>query len=375
MVDRERSRETPAGRLFLWVIGVNVLFVLASALYALWSWRALVDARRTVTELAALAGTTCEPDAAVAVPRPQQPPEDIAQSGYIGVHGVSLTRTLRLEIDGLTAADGVFRRRLGDARVLRPGGIHVVNLWAPWCEPCKQELPALGRLMDRLAARHGGAVEFVPVKVGEHGNPRDVYMAHAGLIPPARVRLADRDQGDPLLTSLGEHKLYKGELPVTFVLDCNRRVRWAQFKGLGRAELADLEQTLERLVQERNQTGQDAPCKRVWCGNGRCEGAEAIPGAAFCAADCARQPSLLPVVKKNGGCPAGCASCDGNGVCRQSSMTSPPPAPVRECKRRYCERRGKPGSCCSDCDCSEGLSCAKNGPDGYACTASLLAPP
>lgn len=29
--------------------------------------------------------------------------------------------------------------------------LYVVNLWAPWCMPCRREMPSLARLSDRLA--------------------------------------------------------------------------------------------------------------------------------------------------------------------------------------------------------------------------------
>jgi thiol-disulfide isomerase/thioredoxin len=50
------------------------------------------------------------------------------------------------------------------------GKVTLVNLWATWCAPCRQEMPAL----DRLQAALGGddfAVVPVSIDIGESGKP------------------------------------------------------------------------------------------------------------------------------------------------------------------------------------------------------------
>lgn len=44
----------------------------------------------------------------------------------------------------------------GDSVALRShyrGHVTLVNIWATWCEPCKEEMPAMQRLYDSLQAR------------------------------------------------------------------------------------------------------------------------------------------------------------------------------------------------------------------------------
>jgi len=44
------------------------------------------------------------------------------------------------------------------------GKVAIVNLWANWCAPCKEEIPSLARLQTAYA---GKAVAVVPVSVGK----------------------------------------------------------------------------------------------------------------------------------------------------------------------------------------------------------------
>lgn len=55
----------------------------------------------------------------------------------------------------LDGGEGAFRRRLGELR----GYPVVVNVWAEWCRPCKEEFPVL----QRASARYGGNVAFLGI--------------------------------------------------------------------------------------------------------------------------------------------------------------------------------------------------------------------
>lgn len=110
-----------------------------------------------------------------------------------------------------TALDG----KPVDLKDLR-GRVVLVNFWATWCEPCKDELPALVKLKDQLAGR---PFELVTVNYGEFPDRINQYLARAGIKLPV------------LLDTQNEvSKQWKvGGLPMTFLVDAHGRVRYFVF--------------------------------------------------------------------------------------------------------------------------------------------------
>src|SRR5579872_2020259 len=98
--------------------------------------------------------------------------------------------------------------RFGDAVGHRPA---LISFWAPWCDPCVREQPALQRLATQAAACGAGVVG---VAVGE---TRQTVAAFT------RARALDFPQlTDPefhLADALGQRRI-----PATLVLDANQAV-------------------------------------------------------------------------------------------------------------------------------------------------------
>ena len=96
------------------------------------------------------------------------------------------------------------------------GKVVLVNFWATWCEPCREEMPSLEALQDRYRGR--------PLAV------LTVNMAES----EARVRLfmdstlLQRDSLTVLYDSFGNAaRRWKARLlPVTFVIGADGRVRY-----------------------------------------------------------------------------------------------------------------------------------------------------
>jgi thiol-disulfide isomerase/thioredoxin len=95
-----------------------------------------------------------------------------------------------------------------------PGVPTVVNLWASWCGPCRDELP----LVQQLSAAAGDRLRVVGV-VSKDGRPQaQAFAADAGATFPSGFDA----QGD-LMTELG----LRG-LPYTYLLDAHGGVVYTQ---------------------------------------------------------------------------------------------------------------------------------------------------
>lgn len=102
-------------------------------------------------------------------------------------------------------------RSLADFR----GRLILVNVWATWCAPCRQEMPAL----DRLQARLGGPkFEVVAISIDKEG---------AAVVRPFFRELGLKSLRIYLDTS-GEAMAGLGgvAIPITLLVDSGRREMW-----------------------------------------------------------------------------------------------------------------------------------------------------
>lgn len=115
------------------------------------------------------------------------------------------------ELSGLafTGTDGA-QKTLADFK----GKIALVNLWATWCVPCRQEMPAL----DRLQAALGGndfSVVPISIDIGDPGRP-GAFLESIGV----KNLPLYRDPTTKIFEELKARGLAIG-LPVTLLLDRN----------------------------------------------------------------------------------------------------------------------------------------------------------
>lgn len=110
----------------------------------------------------------------------------------------------------------------------------VVNFWASWCEPCKQEAPEL----DKLAAEYADELEIYGVNVSKYDNEKK-----------ARQFVKDFELRYPiLLDPKGEvfEALYKGQVfPTNVLIDRNGVI---QEIILGSPDPKDLRKKVAKLL-------------------------------------------------------------------------------------------------------------------------------
>src|SRR3712207_921387 len=106
-----------------------------------------------------------------------------------------------------------------------PGVPTVVNLWASWCGPCREELP----LVQQLSEAGGDRLAVVGV-ISRDGAPQAAsFAADAGATFPSAF-----DGDGELMAGLG-----LGGLPYTYLLDADGGIAHVQVGSV--ADLAELE--------------------------------------------------------------------------------------------------------------------------------------
>lgn len=103
-----------------------------------------------------------------------------------------------------------------DLAALR-GHVVLLNVWASWCDPCRQELPLLATAERRWS---GAGLDLVGLDVRDDTNQARALLAQVGTVPMTVVN----DPGGQAAVTWGVTGV-----PETFLIDRGGRVRvWAQ---------------------------------------------------------------------------------------------------------------------------------------------------
>jgi thiol-disulfide isomerase/thioredoxin len=132
----------------------------------------------------------------------------------------------------LAALDGK-TQRLEDFR----GRVVLVNFWATWCEPCRDEMPSIEKLRRSLDARR---FSVIAVNVAEGPRAAAGFMEKMGL--GGFNVLLDRD----MKTSRAWGARI---LPATFIVDPAGKVRYSYYGALDWSR-SDVRSLIAKLIVE-----------------------------------------------------------------------------------------------------------------------------
>jgi thiol-disulfide isomerase/thioredoxin len=101
--------------------------------------------------------------------------------------------------------------------------VTIINLWALWCAPCREELPRL----QEVSTTNADDFEVVGINIGDDFNKTTSYIAEANLTFPMYW-----DETGDLLTAL---KI--PSVPATLAVDENGKIIWSHLGALSQSEL------------------------------------------------------------------------------------------------------------------------------------------
>ncbi|HBO18762.1 MAG TPA: redoxin [Methylophilaceae bacterium] len=114
--------------------------------------------------------------------------------------------------------------------------IIVLNFWATWCEPCREEMPELSNFYTENSSKN---IVVIGIAIDEAKAVKS-YLKKTKVMYPI---LVDEDKGVILSKNLGNNQ---GILPYTVIINSNGSVQKTIF---GRIHKDQLDATLKPLLQ------------------------------------------------------------------------------------------------------------------------------
>jgi thiol-disulfide isomerase/thioredoxin len=124
----------------------------------------------------------------------------------------------------------------------------LVNFWATWCVPCREEFPDLVKIRSQYAADR---LDFALVSLDDPSDidkaiPQFLSEVHAAAMP---TYLLHADDEDAAINSIDN--TWRGELPATFLYDRAGRL---VFKHTGRIKPDELRAAIDQALVAKPET-------------------------------------------------------------------------------------------------------------------------
>lgn len=139
---------------------------------------------------------------------------------------------------GQAAADFTLKSRAGDNRRLSEevGNIVIINFWASWCGPCREELPAFEEIYQEYADL---GFTILGVNVDDDSSKADILLNDIDVSFPV---LYDPDGKVSALYDVSA-------MPTTVLIDRNGKTRLVH-KGYKSGDEKSYEKAIKRLLRE-----------------------------------------------------------------------------------------------------------------------------
>jgi thiol-disulfide isomerase/thioredoxin len=117
----------------------------------------------------------------------------------------------------------------------------LVNFWATWCDPCREEFPDLVKIDNDFRSK---GMDFIAISLDD---PTDIKTAVPKFLREMQATMPTYllNVSDPEPAILSVDKGWSGALPATFLYDADGKV---VFKHFGRITTPELRAAIEKLV-------------------------------------------------------------------------------------------------------------------------------
>ena len=151
-----------------------------------------------------------------------------------GPGAVAATEIKQIDLDGLKQ---ILQRDGKDARPL------LVNFWATWCDPCREEFPDLVKLDTDYGTKK---INFVAISLDDVADLKTAvpkFLQEMKATMP--VVLLNVNDPEPAIKVVDA--TWDGQLPATFLYDKDGKV---VFKHFGRINTPELRAALDKAMKE-----------------------------------------------------------------------------------------------------------------------------